>query len=121
MKIDSNYKYGIIEKDIVKLFNNFGVEFRPIFALPLEDVKVNINDSGVLFIDAMEVDYDFYMKHKVWEDEWLHEPEPKIIKIGKKWPWSKPKRYVKGGWVRTTKRIPRKFIMNNYKIIEIGD
>ena len=116
MKIETNYKYGIIKDDVVKLFDNSTIDFHPLNAIPLEDVNVHIDNSGILFIEALEIDYDFYLEHKVWEDEWLQEPEPELIKTGKKWPWSKPKRYVKGGWVRTTKRIPRKFIMNSYKI-----
>lgn len=120
IQIGNHYKYGLICDDNIKLFNNSTLSFNTLTNDALEDVDVHIDELGILYIKANVIDYDIYTEHKVWEENWLSEPDSKLIKIGKKYPWSKPKRYVKGGWVRTTKRFDRTYVMNNYKI-EIFD
>ena len=121
IQIDNHYKYGLICDNTIKLFNDSTLSFNILTDDALEDVDVHIDELGILYIKAKAIDYDRYTEHKVWEEDWLSEPDPKLIKTGKKYPWSnKPKRYVKGGWVRTMKRFDRTYVMNNYKI-EIFD
>lgn len=121
IQIDNHYKYGLICDDTIKLFNTSTLSFSALTDDALEDVDVHIDELGILYIKAKVIDYDLYIEHKAWEEDWLSEPDPKLIKTGKKYPWSnKPKRYVNGGWVRTTKRFDRTYVMNNYKI-EIFD
>lgn len=110
-----HYKWALIEGSNIKLFNESTVKFTVLTTDALENVNVEI-DNGVLSIEADRIIY-FYATAKLWEDEWKEEPEPKLIKEGKcYWFSKKVKRYVEKGWIRTTKREKVKYIINNYKI-----
>jgi len=114
--IDKHYRYALIEGSNIKLFNESTVNFTVLTTDALENVDVEIDDNGILSIEADRIIY-FYTTTKLWEDEWEKEPEPKLIKEGKRYWFSKKvKRYVEKGWIRTAKREKVKYIMNNYKI-----
>jgi len=123
------YKYGIIKNDnTIVLFNE--TEHRACVSTSdfLQDVEVKSSDYGLLTIKAKRIVYDFYCTDntifmRVFEDCWKHEPNPKQIKTGKRYFWSKKKeRYVDAGWCRTTETENVTYIVsvNNYKI-EIFD
>lgn len=120
MMIDKHYKCALIEGSNIKLFNESTVKFTVLTTDALENVDVEIDNNGILSIEADRIIY-FYTPTILWEDEWKEEPaEPKLIKEGKRYWFSKKvKRYVEKGWIRTTKRERVKYIMNNNYKIEI--
>ena len=114
--MDSHYTYGIVEGSDITLFNNATVSARIANSDFLENVTVEISE-GILYITGDKIEYDLYSGHdRKFKDEWKKTPDPKEIKIGRRWPWSKKEEFVYGAWVRTMERTSVKYIMNNYKI-----
>lgn len=127
MNVDNFYKYAIITRDNIILFNESEQEGNILSSNFLVNVHVNFED-GVLDITADEIIYDFYSSidgYKIYEKNWIHEPHPKCIHKGKYW-WEKllgigkERRFVYRGWVRTKETKPIHFIFNKFKI-EIYD
>lgn len=116
--MDKHYTYGIVNDTTVILFNESTVSRSLLSSDFLDGVDVSIDDNGILTIIGKRIIYDLYIHgDRVFEDEWKHTPDKKLIKTGKRWPWSKKKEmYVNSGWVRTTAREDVIYILNNYKI-----
>lgn len=115
-KLDNHYNWALIEGSNIKLFNESTLNFSAFSTDAFEDVSVEIDDKGVLCIEAKRIIY-FFTSTKLWEDEWKKEPDPKLIKEERlSWFSTKIRRYVESGWIRTTEREKVKYIMNNYKI-----
>lgn len=116
--MDKHYNYGVIEGNTITLFNDSTITRSLLYSDFLKDVSVEISDTGILYISANKLEYDLYMcGSRIFEDEWKRTPDPKLIKEGKRYIWSRNKeKYVNGGWVRTTERTPIKYVFNNYKI-----
>jgi hypothetical protein len=115
-KLDKHYNWALIEDSNIKLFNNSTLNFSVLSTDALEDVSVEIDDKGVLCIEAKKIIY-FFTSTKLWEDEWKKEPDPKLIKEERlSWFSTKVRRYVESGWIRTIEREKVKYIMTNYKI-----
>lgn len=127
MNIDNFYKYAIITRDNIILFNESTHEGNISSSNFLVNVHVKFEDD-VLDITADEIIYDFYYNknhgYKIYEKDWIHEPHPKCINKGKYW-WEKllgigkEKRFVYSGWVRTTETEPIHFIFNKFNKFKI--
>ena len=128
--ICSHYEYGIVHTDKVTLFNeteHYGKISSSDF---LRDVDVCLDylDNGILIMKAKKIVYDFYSLEKsfcgrVFESDWEHEPDSKLIHTGKRYFWSrKRERFVFSGWNRTTEEVNITIAvnLNTYKI-EIFD
>lgn len=116
--MDKKYNFGIIKNDYIILFNKSTVTGTVTTDDFIEDVSINLTDNEILTISGQRIEYDYYPDYnRIFEDEWKNTPDNKLIKEGKRHFWSsKKERYVNRGWVRTTKRTPVTYILNNYKL-----
>lgn len=114
---NNHYNFGIISDNNIILFNNGIHEFKCSNSDALIDVYVTI-ENGILEIKAKRVIYDLYDNagYRIFEDQWKHTPHQNEIHEGKKFPWSKKKRFVYAGYVRTYENEPVELIMSNFKI-----
>ncbi len=123
--MEATYNYGLINEERILLFNETEHHANPLTTEFLKDVNVEINECGILTIEANRVCFDFYGSdygYRIFEKNWKHTPHPKEIHKGRKW-WKRlfnigePERFVYHGWVRTTETEPIRYIRNKYNII----
>lgn len=115
-----HFKYGIINGDIVTLFNESEMQIYPLSEDALVDVDAEFCENGLLKIDAKKIKCDFYSSSdgsRIFEEDWVHAPHPDEIKRGKRHFWSKKEEsYVDCGWVRTTETTQIQYVLSKYKV-----
>jgi hypothetical protein len=113
--MDKHYNYAIIEGYNITLFNESTVTGTILTSDFLVDVDAVIDDNCLLHLSGKKVVYDFYTSGIVYEDEWEHEPEKKLIRERRRL-FGGTIRYVRGGWVRTVEREDVEYIFSGFKI-----
>ena len=121
----TNYKWGLVYKDnIIKLFNNSTFEAPVLTTDFLENVEIKYNDDDTITLTGHIIEYDLYTERgRIFENKWKREPDPKLIKEGKRYWWSKKiEKYIEGGrWIRTTVRTHVTYKFKGDYRIEIYD
>lgn len=117
--MNKHYKYAIVEGTNITIFNESVVTSTILTSDFLVDVDVSLDANGLLNLSGKRIIYDFYDSGVVYEDEWEHEPEKKLIRERRRL-FGGTIRYVRGGWVRTIERENVSYIFSGFKIKELA-
>lgn len=120
LEINKEYEFpfGIIsERNEVYLFDKSIINYSCLKDDALKNVKVIIDDTGLLHVEADQIIWKLTIEKINIEDveETVHESSIHHAQ-GCKWLGIKPYSYVLG-WYRLKDMKPAKFILSNYKII----
>ena len=117
--MNKHYEYAIVEGSNIILFNESVVTGNISTSDFVIDVDVLVDANGLLHLSGKRIIYDFYTSGVVYEDEWEHEPEKKLIRERRRL-FRGIIRYVRGGWVRTVERENVSYIFSGFKIKELA-
>lgn len=126
MNYEKDFKYGIIDGFSVMLFNETEHKATVSTSDFLINVKIKMENNGVINIQADRIIYDFYdpsRGRRIFEKDWIHQPHPRLIHEGKRW-WKvltggkETERFVYSGYVRSTETESVQYILpiNKYTI-----
>lgn len=101
-----DWKFGFIRGSRVVVFNEPIYSFTIAGSYFLRDVRIVIEENGLLRVTGSEIVFDLYI-NPTTENDWENEPEESEVQIRKVgWPWKRREERYLEGWVKTKKRIP---------------